>query len=168
MRAAKHELVKLHMPLPPLLHDWREFIYTDGSLLSEDAHVFPGIGAAVYVPANEDKQRAEEIIAVDCHYESEPGSPACVNTINRAELAAIRVAVAKGTTLSDDTGDIDIHIATDSLASIFQVRRATTRPQDMREHIHLSFNSRHSKHDHKIHMHGASVESKKPYRHSGQ
>jgi hypothetical protein len=60
------------MPLPPLLmHDWREFIYTDGSVLAADSHTFPGIGAAVYVPAHEEKHNKEKIIAIDCYCESE-------------------------------------------------------------------------------------------------
>jgi ribonuclease HI len=92
----------------------------------------------VHIPAHPCKQLQHMTVAVDCQFESEPGAPACVNTINRAELAAIRVAVTIGLKNCENTGDTEVHIATDSLASIFQVHRATTRPQDMREHRHLT------------------------------
>ena len=59
-----------------------------------------------------------------------------MNTINRAELAAIDVALK--TALENTVAEPDVHIATDSLASIYQVRRANTRPQDIREHRHLN------------------------------
>lgn len=65
-------------------------------MLDKDSKAFPGIGAAVHVPAHPDKQQQQQTVAVDCMFESEPGAPACVNTINRAELAAIRVAVKIG------------------------------------------------------------------------
>ena len=39
--------------IPALKHDWREFIYTDGSVLPKDQkQKGPGIGAAVHIPAN--------------------------------------------------------------------------------------------------------------------
>jgi hypothetical protein len=71
-KAARQELEQLHMPIPPLMHDWKDFIYTDGSVLAADSHTFPGIGAAVYVPAHEEMHIKEKIIAIDCYYESEP------------------------------------------------------------------------------------------------
>ena len=68
-------------------------IYTDGSVMPEESRIEPGIGAAVYIPAHPEKGRQARTIAVDCKYKNDPQKPACVNTINRAELAAIKVAV---------------------------------------------------------------------------
>jgi ribonuclease HI len=48
------------------------------------------------------------------------------NTINRAELAAIPIAIQMGAT----------NIATDSLASMYQIRKAVRRPQDLLDHQH--------------------------------
>jgi hypothetical protein len=69
--------------------------------------------------------------------------PENVNTIGRAELAAIKVAVEVGIENSvseagGQQGPVVVNIATDSLASIYQVKRATTCPQDMREHRHIA------------------------------
>jgi hypothetical protein len=75
----------------------------------------------VYVPENPRKEVEERILAVDCRYESAPGNPmlACVNTINRAELAAIQVAIEVGIKNCEEAGVKEIHIATDNLASMF-------------------------------------------------
>jgi ribonuclease HI len=48
------------------------------------------------------------------------------NTINRAELAAIPIAIQVGAT----------NIATDSLASMYQISKAIRRPQDITDHQH--------------------------------
>jgi ribonuclease HI len=91
----------------------------------------------VYVPAHPGKQIKERALAVDCRYESQPGAPACVNTINRAELAAIQEAVEVGLQHCEDSCSTDVHIATNSLTSMYQVKKIINRPQDMREHRHL-------------------------------
>jgi hypothetical protein len=70
VRAARDTLISLHPTPPQLRFDWRDFIYTDGSVLAEGANVFPGIGAAVYVPAHPSKQIEERTMVVDCQYES--------------------------------------------------------------------------------------------------
>jgi len=59
-------------------------------------------------------------------------APEC-NTINRAELAAIAVAV--------EIEGVDV-IATDSLASIYQIWKALTRPHDLGEHRHATLPTR--------------------------
>jgi hypothetical protein len=66
LRAARDALANLHPAPPRLRFDWNDFKYTDGSVLAEDAGVFPGIGAAVYVPAHPGKQIEERALAVDC------------------------------------------------------------------------------------------------------
>jgi ribonuclease HI len=54
----------------------------------------PGIGAAVvHVPANADTGREERTVAIKCKYREGDTTKAEVNTINRAELAAIKVAL---------------------------------------------------------------------------
>ena len=60
-----------------------------------------------------------------------PGPSGLTNTINRAELVAILVALQ-----TEPDGEEPITIATDSLASIHAIWRAITRPQDQEEHIH--------------------------------
>ena len=101
----------------PLRYDWEKFAYTDGSVIkdSEGASKGPGYGAGVYIPGD-----LEESLAID------PGGAATDRTINRAELAAILVAIQNNQKL----------IATDSLTSMHQIMRYALRPQDMREHRH--------------------------------
>ena len=114
-------------PSPPLTHNWREFLYTDGSHVKGPECVGPGIGAAVHIPG-------EDTIAVHCAWEGE-GADAKCNTICRAELAALNVALTNyGEThkRSDNT----LHVATDSLASMYGLAKMITRPQDLREHRH--------------------------------
>jgi ribonuclease HI len=110
-------------PAPPLKHDWRQFAYTDGSCRQEGCNwpkEAPGLGAAVYIPGaeSEDETLALPIIPV--------GPQAQQNTINRAELVGILYARRHGA----------LHIATDSLTSMYQLRKMVQRPQDMREHQH--------------------------------
>ena len=133
IRQARTDLVDSLPPTPPLKHDWKDFIYTDGSVITSSGKsepIFPAIGAGVYIP------RTETYIPVHCFQDNDKSHPACVNTINRAELAAIEVAVDEA--LAQTNTGLEIHIATDSLSSIFQVRRANTRPQDMNEHRHFN------------------------------
>jgi ribonuclease HI len=135
VRTARIAIKREYPNVPALKHDWRDFIYTDGSVLQEDSKIEPGIGAGVYIPAKPEKGRPARTIAVHCKYNSDPEHPECVNTINRAELAAIKVAVDMALT---ETGtDTEVHIATDSLASMYQIQKAMARPQDITEHRHL-------------------------------
>jgi exonuclease III/ribonuclease HI len=136
VRAATRAMALAVTPAAPLRFNWRDFIYTDGSVLANRQDVSPGIGAGVYIPDNLRLKRHEAAIAVSCFQDSDDQQPACVNTINRAELAAIDVALKEAMQQTDSPPEI--HIATDSLASIYQVRRANTRPQDMKEHRHLN------------------------------
>ena len=81
----------------------------------------PGIGAGVYFPpqaANEDDERGYPIIpAGDSHPQ---------NTINRAELVLILAALRHGAHM----------IATDSLSSMYQIKKMLRRPQDLLTHQH--------------------------------
>jgi ribonuclease HI len=81
----------------------------------------------------------ETTIPIDC---STPERH--VDTINRAELAAISVALdqAAAQHTADSPTDANtervVNIASDSLGSIRQVFKANTRPQALQEHRHLS------------------------------
>lgn len=134
LKAAKATLQRSLPTPPPLRHDWREFIYTDGSVLANSKNTLPGIGAGIYIPANARLHRPEQTIPISCSQESDNQQPECVNTINRAELAAIDVALQHALQSTEP----EVHIATDSLASIYQVQRAINRPQDMKKHRHLN------------------------------
>jgi len=93
------EMLKAEQGSPlPLRHDWRQFVYTDGSVLQradsdDDGNSCPGIGAAVHIPANADTGREALTVAISCEYREDDTVKQEVNTINRAELAAIRVAL---------------------------------------------------------------------------
>jgi ribonuclease HI len=114
---------------PPLRHNWKEFVYTDGSYKptgrstspADAACDAPGIGAGVYFPpqaADEDDDRAIPVIPLG---ECQPQ-----NTINRAELVGILTALKHGAN----------RIATDSLTSMYQIKKMLRRPQDLTNHQH--------------------------------
>ena len=114
---------------PPLRYNWKNYVYTDGSY-KQTSHKTspidaecdaPGIGAGVYFPpqaANEDDERGVPIVpAGDSHPQ---------NTINRAELVGILAALRHGAHM----------IATDSLSSMYQIKKMLRRPQDLLNHQH--------------------------------
>jgi hypothetical protein len=138
----------------PLKYNWRHFAYTDGSYIDpkhtgtqddtlasqppassspeEDTSgqpaelpqrkKVPRIGAAVYVPPQQPSaSTGEKQMACLPSNEEYPYD----DTINRAELAAAYKAIAMRCA----------HIATDSLAALYQIHKIVTRPQD----IHLGF-----------------------------
>jgi hypothetical protein len=94
------------------------------------------------------------LVAIKCEYREGDTVKAEVNTINRAELAAIKVALEvaldelllpcrlatpSSTTKSEDrAARPTLNIATDSgLTSIYQIWKWITRPQDLQsEHRH--------------------------------
>ena len=114
---------------PPLRYNWKNYAYTDGSYKQTNRKASPidaecdapGIGAGVYFPpqaANEDDERGYPIIpAGDSHPQ---------NTINRAELVGILAALRHGAHM----------IATDSLSSMYQIKKMLRRPQDLLNHQH--------------------------------
>ena len=114
---------------PPLRYNWKNYVYTDGSY-KQTSHKAspidaecdaPGIGAGVYFPpqaAKEDDERGVPIVpAGDSHPQ---------NTINRAELVGILAALSHGAHM----------IATDSLSSMYQIKKMLRRPQDLLNHQH--------------------------------
>jgi ribonuclease HI len=91
----------------------RLMAYSDGSCIKMGKRQV--IGAGVYAPS-----ASEASILIN------PGGVGVSNTINRAELAGILIALAQGFTT----------IATDSLSSLFQIRRAVHDPMSLRLHQH--------------------------------
>jgi ribonuclease HI len=138
----------------PLKYNWRQLAYTDGSYIDpkhidkdeaapasqpqasqnpaddtnsqpaelEQCKKVPRIGAAVYIPPQQpNSTTGEKEVACLPSNEEYPYD----DTIYRAELAAAWKAIAMQCT----------HIATDSLAALFQIHKIVTKPQD----IHLRF-----------------------------
>ena len=107
---------------PPLRYDWTSFAYTDGSHIKQAAgrKNIPKLGAAVYLPPTALHPEGQSIpILPHC-------ADAVANTINRAELIALYTALRHDCTV----------IATDSLVSIYQIRKQIHRPQDHSLHLH--------------------------------
>ena len=114
---------------PPLAHNWEEFLYTDGSHVKGPDIEGPGTGAAVHVPGP-----SSHTLAVHCAWQGEGADNTC-NTICRAELAGLHVAITQyGTTHTRADGTL--HVATDSLGSMYGLAKMITRPQDQKEHRH--------------------------------
>ena len=128
--------------IPALRFDWRSFAYTDGSVVPQDDSGAkldgPGIGAAVHFPTG--TQTSSLTVHIACKVPSDKTLLCNMNTINRAELAAIHTALLPVNTPlyleRSQSAAGALHIATDSLGSIHQVHRMVNRPQDMTEHRH--------------------------------
>ncbi|KAJ9525558.1 hypothetical protein QJQ45_003065 [Haematococcus lacustris] len=125
-----------------VIPNWRTVTYTDGSCMQgTDRAPSRKVGAGVYTPENDERLT----IALPDH-----------STINRAELVAIHAAIKSGAT----------HIATDSLCSIYQIRRALANPMSLRTHHHrdiladiatLIMNSRDTIHLRKVRAHSGII-----------
>ena len=74
--------------------------------------------AGLYAPAASSREEQERLISA--------GGDGITNTINNAELAGIKVAIAMGWK----------DIATDSASSLYQIRRAVLDPMSLRTHLH--------------------------------
>jgi ribonuclease HI len=93
-------------------------------------------------------------VAIRCEYREGDTVKAEVNTINRAELSAIKVALevapelllpddrlatpSPTVTSEDSAARSTLNVATDSLTDMCQIWRWITRPQDLQEHRHKS------------------------------
>ena len=91
--------------------DWKEWAYTDGSCHVKDGKQV--IGAGVFHPRTKSKHLVD------------PSGAGITNSIPRAELAGIAAAIENGYT----------HIATDSLSSLFQIRKQLMYPEKHRHHL---------------------------------
>jgi ribonuclease HI len=118
---------------PPLRYKWTDYAYTDGSYKpagckapragdgDDDACIAPGIGAGVYFPPQAENDENGQEVSIIPLGESQPQ-----NTINRAELVGILAALKHGAE----------RIATDSLTSMYQIKKMLRRPQDLHNHQH--------------------------------
>lgn len=116
----------------PLRYNWKQFAYTDGSLLSQAAAKeqgleteAPRIGAAVHIPSLEDLESGHTwgyLPSEEDHKHED--------TINRAKLTAIYMVIKLGCT----------RIASVSLTSLYQISTAAHRRQDilLNHHRHAS------------------------------
>ena len=105
-----------------LKYDWREFVYTDGSVTkvrSDEGR--PGIGAGLYIPNQNSGIETGRQIGIEARDVSGPD-----NTAYRAELVAIMAALAEG----------HGHIMTDCLNAVHAVRNAVMDPEALKFHRH--------------------------------
>jgi ribonuclease HI/exonuclease III len=104
-------------------------IYTDGSCIAVPNSNVQQIGAGVY-------DARDNYI----EHRVNPAGHGATNTINRAELSAIHCALAAVVTARDR----DITICTDSLCSLYQIRKIISEPARMRfsKHMHQLINIR--------------------------
>ena len=92
-------------PHIPEVQNWKSIAYTDGSAMQDAISKQQIIGADIFTPTTDTGY--SDTITIN------PGGSGPTLTINRAELAAVLVAVQKGHT----------EIATDSASSLFQIRK---------------------------------------------
>jgi len=130
--AALEAFIQVHPSgaAPCLRHNYTKIAYTDGSILGVERDGQGHTAAAVYLPPSDGdldidedgyQARAPRCIAIFCQLERDPTEVAGFNGINRAELAGILVAIQQ------NIGKSELHIATDSLTSIYQSFRELTR-----------------------------------------
>mgnify|MGYP001807844982 FL=1 len=123
---------------PPLRFNWRDFYYTDGSAVNIEGKGV-SIAAAIFKPADR-QEGAAHTHTTNCTITSGPRREQHdrylpnVNTITRAELVGIREACV----LANPGPTEEIHIATDSQTSMYQIHKMVTHPQNMQEHRHHS------------------------------
>ncbi|KAJ9515463.1 hypothetical protein QJQ45_016472 [Haematococcus lacustris] len=110
-----HQQLTQHSTTQPrmAITEWATIAYTDGSCIKTSGAAPASIGAGVYIP----ETNVLITVALD---DSE------CNTINKAELTAIHAAITAGVK----------RIATDSLCSIYQIRRALANPMSLITHRH--------------------------------
>ncbi|KAJ9519674.1 hypothetical protein QJQ45_013303, partial [Haematococcus lacustris] len=111
---SQHQLTHHSTTLPRMaITEWTTVAYTDGSCIKTSEPAPARVGAGVYIPEN----NALITIALN-----DPEN----NTINKAELTAIHAALKAGAR----------RIATDSLCSLYQIRRALANPMSLINHRH--------------------------------
>ncbi|KAJ9526341.1 hypothetical protein QJQ45_009815 [Haematococcus lacustris] len=110
-----HQQLMQHSTTQPrmAITEWATLAYSDGSCIKTSGAAPASVGAGVYIP----ETNVLITVALD-----DPIS----NTINRAELTAIHAALTAGAK----------RIATDSLCSIYQIRRALANPMTLITHRH--------------------------------
>jgi len=105
-------------PHIPKVQNWKSITYTDGSAMQDAISKQQIIGAGISTPTTDTGY--SDTITIN------PGGSGPTLTINRAELAAVLVAVQEGHT----------EIATDSASSLFQTRKQLLNPMAVLHHLH--------------------------------
>ena len=105
-------------PHNPKVKNWKSITYTNGSAMQDVISKQQIIGAGILTPTTETGYSGTITI--------NPGGSGPTLTINKAELAAVLVAVQKGHT----------KIATDSASSLFQIRKQLLNPMAVLHHLH--------------------------------
>ena len=100
------------------LQNWKSITYTDGSAMQDAISKQLILGAGIFTPTTDTGY--SDTITIN------PGGNSPTLTINRAELAAVLVAVQKGHT----------EIATDSASSLFQIRKLLLNLMAVLHHLH--------------------------------
>ncbi|KAJ9517856.1 hypothetical protein QJQ45_004218 [Haematococcus lacustris] len=110
-----HQPLTQHSTTQPrmAITEWATIAYSDGSCIKASGADPARVGAGVYIPEN----NILITVALD-----NPES----NTINKAELTAIYAALKAGAK----------RIATDSLCSLYQIRRSLANPMSLITHRH--------------------------------
>ena len=101
--------------------------YTDGSAMQDAISKQQIIGAGIFTPTTDTGY--SDTITIN------PGGSGPTLTINRAELAAVLVAVKK----------VHTEIATDSASSLFQIRKQLLNPMAVLHHLHRELAQGHCK-----------------------
>jgi len=104
----------------PKIKDWRDVTYTDGSVIEKEIDLPSLVGSGVFTLSKEDPPSEQHT------YHVNPNGRGPTNTINRAELAGILVAIMK---------EYEV-IATDSASCLSQICTRIMNPMRMRTHLH--------------------------------
>lgn len=113
-----------------LLHNWEEWIYTDGSKQdivdpATNKVVGTATGSGIYVPPKRNMNNVDPTLGTS--YKIDPEGDPITNTINRAELVAIYKAIDLG---------LGNNIASDSASSIYQIIKQIRHPRLQNKHKH--------------------------------
>eukprot|EP00983_Pelagomonas_calceolata_P106794 1159273-Pelagomonas_calceolata.AAC.12 len=100
---------------------WRDITYTDGSVIQPKDDSPPLVGSGVFKPGRYITLSSQQI---QLHINPNEHGP--TNTINRAELAGILVALQQGHT----------DRASDSTSCLSQKSKQTLNPMHTRTHLH--------------------------------
>eukprot|EP00983_Pelagomonas_calceolata_P015549 492561-Pelagomonas_calceolata.AAC.1 len=108
--------------LTPKIKDWREITYTDGSVLKhKDDNSPPLSDSGVYKLGRDTSPPSQHLQLL-----AKPNGHGPTNSINRAEVAGILVALQQGETDN----------ASDSASCLSQISKQTLNPMRMRNHLH--------------------------------
>eukprot|EP00983_Pelagomonas_calceolata_P051733 1142541-Pelagomonas_calceolata.AAC.1 len=108
--------------LTPKTKDWREITYTDGSIIKHKDDDTPPLSGSGACKLGRDTASSSQHLQL--HIKPDGHGP--TNTINRAELAGINVALQQGQT----------DIASDSASCLSLISKQTLNPMRMRNHLH--------------------------------